>query len=198
MWFLTTTNPLSGALVSYDFSGNANGTYAAHVGGSAFSALSGGSLVGTGGNPGGYFLGHGNWGSGNYFAFTVTANSGHHLDLSSLIFDARGAGNGGPPSGFQLRSSLDGFTANIASGSLSGSWGSSGSLNLSGSAFQNLSTITFRIYGVDNNNNGDIQIDNVILDGVAAPEPATVALGVFGTGFALLSFGRHVVKKRRP
>jgi hypothetical protein len=58
----------------------------------------------------------------------------------------------------------------------------SATLDLSGAAFQNITTATtFRIYGWDNiSTSGNLRVDDVQLNGTVAPEPSTALLGSLG------------------
>ena len=128
--------------------------------------------------------------STDYFSFTVTANSGYILNLSgtgALTFQfARGGSFSGNQFKWVVRSSLDSFSANLASGATTTSraWNTA-SVNL-GTAFDSQSSVTFRIYVFDGGASGNSvygYLDNVTLNGVSAvPEPANVALAIFGIG----------------
>jgi hypothetical protein len=129
----------------------------------------------------------------SYVGFTITPFAGFPLSLQTLtfqtIFNAATAGGATATANFVVRSSRDSFAADIspvfsetyqdvtgATGTFTGR-----SVDLSGAAFQNLSTTTeFRIYVFDNstNNNQTPRLDTVQLTGT--PEPASVAL--FGIG----------------
>lgn len=201
---------LAAALLTYNFgtagAPTANATFSdPNITAGAFSAFSGGALVTTDGVTPSAFRGERNWNrsvaqisQANYFSFTVSAAAGYQLDLSSLSFAVRSVGG---PSSFQVRSSLDNYASSIGGGGVSGTWSSSGAIDLGAAAFQDLSTITFRIYGFGDGNNGNgsyFLIDDVSLDGVAAvPEPVTVALGLFGLGCSLVTAGRRVARNRR-
>lgn len=100
-----------------------------------------------------------------YFELSLSAAADYELSMTSLSFGLGRSGTG--PRSFAWRSSADGYAANIAdytipsgiSGSVSQSSGvltltdnslttlTGISLNLSAAAFQDLSTITFRLYG---------------------------------------------------
>ncbi len=97
----------------------------------------------------------------DYFEFTLTADSGYVLDMTSITFGIGRSGTG--PVNWQWRSSVDSFGSAIttyttvatgltlSSGVLTNpdsnsSWTGS-VLDLSGAAFQDLNSITFRFYG---------------------------------------------------
>ena len=56
----------------------------------------------------------------SYMQFTLTPNTGHALNILSIVFQMRRSNTGSPsgsgPTGWSIRSSLDGFTSNISSG----------------------------------------------------------------------------------
>lgn len=54
--------------------------------------------------------------SSTYFEFTVTPQAGYNVTLSALSFGSRSTNTG--PQAYTLRSSTDGFTANVATGTL--------------------------------------------------------------------------------
>ena len=85
---------------------------------------------------------------GNYAYFTLTANSGYVLNLSSLGFKVTRAGAAYSPRGWVVRSSADSYAADIATEDVSTTdpTYTSKSLDLTGGAYQGLSSITFRIY----------------------------------------------------
>jgi hypothetical protein len=74
-----------------------------------------------------------------YFQFTVTPETGFELDLSSLTFDAT---SNTPPSGWVLRSSLDGFATDLATADVPTSFPTLTpvSIDLTGAAFQAISS----------------------------------------------------------
>lgn len=125
--------------------------------------------------------------AGSYFSFTLTPEAGYALNLSALIFDT--VYNGSLSSGvltanYFVRSSLDGFSTNIATPIAQlYAPSSSSSFTLreidlsSNSSYQGIvSTIEFRIYVYDNSTSPDriIRLDNVTLNGAtpAIPEPS--------------------------
>lgn len=77
----------------------------------------------------------------DYFSFTLTPNSGCEIDFTSFVYTAQASGTG--PVSFALRSSVDGFVANIGTATATGV-----TINLSAAAYQNITgAITFRLYG---------------------------------------------------
>lgn len=122
----------------------------------------------------------------DYWSFTVTTTVGTLLNLDSLTF--RYGGSTDITSNIFVRSSADGFTNNLAfstsdtvltytvPGGTTGSFAPDPtSIPLPG--HQNLSAITFRIYGYDTTssaNTSGVRLDDVILNGTVIPEPSTL------------------------
>lgn len=106
-------------------------------------------------NAGSEYFGHDGWPTGaidlsRYMQFQLTPNTGYALNLLSLILRMRhsstGPSGGSGPTRFSVRSSLDGYATDIATGSLTGT--NNNFTILPGVDFNNLPTaITFRIYG---------------------------------------------------
>ncbi|OYX27442.1 MAG: hypothetical protein B7Z06_04290 [Flavobacteriales bacterium 32-35-8] len=82
-----------------------------------------------------------------YFEFTITPNSGYEIDFVNFEYIAQRS-LAGPPN-IVIRSSLDGYTNNIGSQTLTIDNTEVGNIvNLSTSTYQNITAlITFRIYG---------------------------------------------------
>ena len=119
-----------------------------------------------------------------YFQFTVGANAGYALNLSDLSFDA-GRGGSSTPRGWVLRSSIDGFAANIATAAIPTVQPTMTpfSVALSASPYQGLlSPVTFRIYGYSPAAPGvGNYFDNLTLNGLAiqvqaVPIPGAMAM----------------------
>ncbi|MEP2776267.1 MAG: PEP-CTERM sorting domain-containing protein [Luteolibacter sp.] len=129
-----------------------------------------------------------------YFTFTVTADGGYSLDLQNLTFDINHGARGATD--YAIRSSVDGFTANIVYASPGITGTSTGQdIDLSAVDFNSLSSVEFRIYldnRINNNSGGASNVlDNVILNGDvnAVPEPSSLAMLLGGMG--VLMFGRR-------
>jgi hypothetical protein len=113
-----------------------------------------GSDIGSVGFSGSDFFGQDGWPSGAidlnaYLQVTVSPSTGYYLVLNSISFNLRrsttGSSGAGPQS-WSLRSSVDGFSSNLLTGTLTGSY-QTFTLSLP-AAFQTLpGTVTFRIYG---------------------------------------------------
>ncbi len=100
---------------------------------------------GLGGNAGSNRYNANNWNTAfdatDYFTFTLTPAAGYKINFVSLVYTGQRSSTG--PNSFALRSSLDGFTANIGSPTATG-----GTISLSATAYQNVSgAIEFRFYG---------------------------------------------------
>lgn len=106
-------------------------------------------------NSAGEYYGEDGWptgaiNTGAYVEFSISPNTGYQLDLSSISLRIRRSNTGTPqgsgPTSWSLRSSLDGFAANINSNSLVHTYNNF-TVPL-GSSFLNVyTTITFRLYG---------------------------------------------------
>ncbi len=135
------------------------------------------------GSPGDAISGNGWNASDRYWEFTVTANPGIALDLSSLSFDYRRSSTG--PSGYEV--TINGL--NVSSGSmtatLTGNTFYPATVPISG--FSTLSSAQVRIYGTGATGpSGTFRLDNVVLDGLAlrtVPEPSTWLLLAGGSVF---------------
>ncbi len=125
--------------------------------------------------------------AGDYFSFTVAPDAGFELDLTQLQFDTtHNLTHPTPPSpdtgatmSFFVRSSVDGFAANIGP-VYSQAWDTTTprTVDLSAAAFRDIQVPTeFRIYihdsGVNLEENG-ARLDNVILGGTVVPPGTTV------------------------
>lgn len=130
-----------------------------------------------------------------YFQFTITPSSGFFLNSTSLTFDAA-RGGGATPRGYAVRSSADGFAANLATADLLTvrPTYTPVSIDLSGPAFQNIpdsTGLTFRFYSFAPAAGQSVDYDNITLEGtIATPEPTSIGLLAFA-GSALLGFKRR-------
>lgn len=121
------------------------------------SAAALGSSIPTGAYNGGtVYFGEGGWPSGAldanaYLEFSLTPNSGHTLSLISLVMNIRrsttGTAAGSGPNNWSLRSSLDGYTSDIASGTLTMNSTPATLVTLPLSFTGLASTVSFRLYG---------------------------------------------------
>ncbi|MFT3703406.1 MAG: hypothetical protein QM802_13600 [Agriterribacter sp.] len=144
------------------------------------SAASLSSAIGSGAYNGGtVYYGEDGWPTGTintgaYLEFTLTPNAGYTLNLTSIDLNMRRSTTGSPagsgPRQWSIRSSLDGYTADLGSGTLTQNTTPTVTVSLSG--FTNVATaITFRIYGYDvYNNPGGLNrfvFDNITVKGLS-------------------------------
>jgi Secretion system C-terminal sorting domain len=158
-----TTDLLSGSLPSSGYS-NASG------GNNAEAAVWTGNLVI--GSPG-----------STYFEFTLTPQAGNIFKLEAISFGSRSTATG--PTSYSLRTSLDAYTADIATGSFlnNSSWAllSNSSLSVISSVG---SAITFRLYGYNGSGSTISNVPNWRIDDLSLTVTVTAsgALPVqFGT-----------------
>jgi len=107
---------------------------------------------------------------GNYAYFTLTANSGYVLNLSSLDFKVTRSGTSYSPRGWVVRSSVDSYGTNIATEDVTSTdpTYTSKSLDLSGASYQGLSSITLRIYEYAQAEDTVLFFDDLTLTGTVA------------------------------
>jgi hypothetical protein len=145
----------------------------------------------------------------DYVQFTLTGNSGFNLNLTNLTFNY--GSYGGTVTyiqNFFVRSSLDGFTANISPGIITENapatalvtTPNTATFDLSGAPFQSISAVTLRLYAFDDidSNTSLVRMDNFTFNGTvtsAIPEPSTYAL-ILGGLSALVVASRRSRAKR--
>jgi hypothetical protein len=129
-------------------------------------------------NGGTEYFGENGWPTGaintaDYMEFSLTPNAGYQLDISSIVLVMRRSNTGSPsgsgPTSWSIRSSLDGYTANIASGTMTHNYATY--TITPGSGFLNLyTTTTFRLYGYNvTTGTGGISrlvVDNITVNGL--------------------------------
>ncbi len=141
------------------------------------------STATTGSNQGNAVL------ANEYYSFTITPTAGT-LSLSNLMFDYASASGTStfPTENFFVRSSRDGFAANITGAVSSNSATfTTANIGLSAATYQGLSTATeFRIYVQDSTNTSGrgAVLDNITLNSV--PEPTTYAMLLGGAGMLFI------------
>jgi hypothetical protein len=139
---------------NWPLNSNLNGTAGTSLSVSAISL--GTSIPASSFNAGSEWYGEGGWPSTStidpnaYVEFTLTASSGHYLVLNTVTLIQRRSNTGSPqgagPTSYSLRSSLDNYTTDIATGSITYNYATY-TITLP-SAYQAIpSKVTFRIYG---------------------------------------------------
>lgn len=108
------------------------------------------------------------------FKFTLTADAGYLLNLASLAFDAM-RGGAGTPRGYAVRSSVDGFSSVLATADIPSVRPNLTPvfLDLSGPAFQGLSSITFKIYSYSPGTGSSVDYDSFVVNGTTSVIPTT-------------------------
>ncbi len=166
----------SQTVANWNFNGTLNGTGGTSVTASpaALSATTAGSF-----NAGSEYYGEGGWPAGAidpsvYLQFTLSANTGYYLSLNSVTLAIRrsttGTAAGSGPMAWSLRSSLDNYTADITTGSLTTSYATT-VVSLP-AAYQAIpSSVSFRLYGynmvVTAGGNNRFVFDNISAQGQA-------------------------------
>jgi endonuclease/exonuclease/phosphatase family metal-dependent hydrolase len=100
-----------------------------------------------------------------YFSFTVTPNTGYAVNISGISF--AGLKNATGPTGYTIRTSADGYSTTVGTGSLTTSYGSSKKthtgLSISGAAS---TPITVRVYThnpIVTNTGGNVFLDDIMI-----------------------------------
>jgi hypothetical protein len=116
--------------------------------------------------------------TGQYHQFSVTANASYRVTLSTISFtqlaSKKGSGTGAGNTKWILRSSLDGYTANVATNTASDN-SQAENINLP-PGFNNLTAITFRLYITEIKDNSTTwSVDNILINGSVTVSPTTPA-----------------------
>lgn len=127
----------------------------------------------------------------DYVSFTVTAKPGHVLNLNggTLTIQHDVASDSAH---WAVRSSVDGYTANIATGKLRRGW-TTETATLPATDYGDLSSILFEIFEWEESDGKTIYADNVTLNGVVAV-PEVEAIGIV---MGLLAIGVVVARHWR-
>lgn len=139
-------------------------------------------------------------GTNDYYTFTIAPNSGFKVSFTNIQYNVQRDGDG-PTTGV-VRSSLDGFASNIGSPFAITTTATEQTINLSGVAYQNLtSPIEFRIYGY--NSSGffgtfRLQYSSTGAPGVqvngsvaVVPEAETYVFASLGIGLVGIGYFQH-------
>ena len=103
-----------------------------------------------------------------YFEFTLTPNANFEIDFISFEYTGQTSATG--PSAIEIRSSVDGFMANIGTPTVTGAI-----IDLSSTSFQNIiSAITFRVYAWNASSNpGTFSINDFVFNGIVSSTNCT-------------------------
>lgn len=131
-----------------------------------------------------------------YFEFTVAADAGFEMDLTSLTFDAA-RGGASTPRGWVLRSSVDGYATDIATEVVATSLPNLSSFNvdLLSASYQDLTAVTFRLYGYGPSTGIGQFFDNIVVNGSVQPIPEPTTLAALGVGALTLALRRRATRK---
>ena len=119
-------------------------------------------------------------GSSSYMAVTLTPAAGYSGTVSAIGFGSRSTPSG--PTTLSLRSSADGYAADVASfsPSITSNWAYFTNSFVNPVQFSSSSPLTLRLYGSGGSSasSGNWRLDDLQLDVVVVPEPAAVVLGM--------------------
>lgn len=150
--------------------------------------------------------------AGHYMDFSITAAPGFVLNLSSIEMNGQSSSTGAAD--VALLSTVDGFTSSSVIASVTGANKTGGfdtdtsgfgqAIDLTASKFQNLSSISFRIYGWNSTSGAGLTYlrnltgNDLIINGslVAVPEPSsTLPLGLAIASTLILRRKRRLRKR---
>ena len=147
VWNFTTATPssnsVSGVTVSAISQGNNNGTTTLLTSTSASSGYAGVSGLNNAGAAS--FAAAFNSSTSTYFQFTITPNSGLNSTLNNITFGSRSTSTG--PQAYTLRSSIDNFSSDVATGTLTNNSVWVLRTNSTNVSSINSAPVTFRLYG---------------------------------------------------
>ena len=104
-----------------------------------------------------------------YFTLKLTPNTGYMINLASFVYNSQTSGSG--PAMVAVRSSLDGFVANIGSPTSTQDSQDANTITLSASVYQNVTTaIEFRIYAWGTGT-GTYSVNDFTFNGTVVPAP---------------------------
>ncbi|MFZ4106701.1 beta strand repeat-containing protein, partial [Flavobacterium sp.] len=131
-----------------------------------------------------------------YFSFTVTPELGYNFTLNGISFGSRSTGTG--PQAYSLRSSLDNYATDIATGSISNNsaWALKANTGLTVTGNGNANPVTFRLYGYSGTGSPSSSSVNWRIDDLAlsistsnTPSAATVAASQSVCGLTSTALG---------
>jgi fibronectin-binding autotransporter adhesin len=107
-----------------------------------------------------------------YFEFSLIANGGFLVDLASIAFDAM-RGGASTPRGYDVRTSADNFATSIGTADIPTARPTftNVSIDLTAPAYQDLTSITFRIYSYSPGTGSSVEYDNIIINGTVETAP---------------------------
>ena len=173
--FATAANAQTAA--SWGFNNTLAGSHGSDI--SVSAASLGSSIVSNAFNGSTEFYGQDGWPTGAvdpnaYLQFTVSPSSGYTLVLNNVAMTIRRSNTGSPsgagPNNWTLRSSLDGYVADLATNSMTYNYATF-TVSLP-AAFQNLTgAVSFRLYGfnttINSGGNSRFVYDNISIQGQA-------------------------------
>lgn len=134
-------------------------------------------------NAGTEYFGENGWPAGAldpnaYLQFSVTPNTGYQVDISSIVLRLRRSNTGSPagsgPTSWALRSSIDGYAADIASNSLTYNYALF-TVNPGSSFLNQYTTVTFRLYGynmlINSGGVSRLVVDSIAINGIGEVLP---------------------------
>ena len=174
---------LSQAIGTWTFNGVLTGTAGTYNTASAANFSAGIPTKAFNGNE---YYGENGWPAGAldpnaYLQFSVTPNTGYQVDISSIVLRIRRSNTGSPagsgPTSWALRSSVDGYAADIASNSLTHNYANF--TVTPGSSFLNqYTTVTFRLYGynmlVNSGGISRVVVDSIAINGIGEVLPVSL------------------------
>jgi autotransporter-associated beta strand protein len=103
------------------------------------------------------------------FKFTLTANDGVILNLTSLVFDVM-RGGASEPRGYEVRSSVDNYATSLGTAAVPTvrPTFTNVTISLAAPQFQGLSSITFKIYSYSPGTGASVDYDNITINGTTA------------------------------
>lgn len=116
------------------------------------------------------------WSSGDYAEYTVTANAGFTMSVTGFTLVTRKSSSG--PSPITIRSSNDGYMADLFSETVNSSCTAKGG-SISTINIPDGGSITFRIFGVGSSSGGNLRMDDVTILGTTAPVSMPVEMTSF-------------------